>query len=310
MEKYYNDKIDKQIALDFAIRDKEGKYEAGYKVADKKSPYYNYMSNECWIEFKNGISEKHQAHYDAADGGELKEKRGRYGIYPPKMASFGSSSRFIYIYSNNINDFIFEKKLPTRVGHDANIDGYLQKGDQDYFIEAKCREIYTSHKEQEIGIVYKDVYDQIHDANQDFGYKSVKDTDKDHFICSFQYKDEPLIHFDIKQLICHFLGITAKLIEDKKANTDIIFVYLIFDPRKEKGKTNFSNDRIKKYEKKIYSDYSDTIKEIKAFGSMEWLFDTVMKYQMQKLNDKNREIKYTFKFCLVSQDDYREALGI
>ena len=287
MEKKYNDKIDKQIALDFAIRDKEGKYEAGY-IIDGKPTYYNYMSNAAWDYFLKGMSEKHKAHYNDADGGELKEKKGRWGLTPPKMASFGSSSRFIYDCSNKIDDFIFEKKLPTRVGHDANLDGYIQKRDRDYYIEAKCREIYTSHKEQEIGIVYKKVYEHIQEANHFFRYNTVRDTDDDHFICSFLYKEKPLIHFDIKQLICHFLGISANLIENTIVNTDIRFVYLIFDPRNEKGKTDFSNSRIKKFENKIYNDYLSTIKEIEAFGSMEWLFDAVITYQMQKLNDKNR----------------------
>lgn len=309
MEKKYNEKIDKQIALDFAIRDKEGKYEAGYKI-DGKPTYYNYMSKEAWTVFFNSMSEKHKAHYNDADGGELKAKKGRYGLNPPKMASFGSSSRFLYVCSSNINDFIFEKKLPTRVGHDANLDGYLQKGDRDYFIEAKCREIYTSHKGQEIGIVYKKVYEDIHESNNDFCYHSVRNTDDDHFICNFQYKKKDLVHFDIKQLICHFLGITANLIENKKANTDIKFVYLILDPRMEKGKTDFSDDRIKKYEKSIRDEYLATIEEIKRFGDMKWLFDAVMKYQVEKLNSHRQDLKYKFEFTIASQEDYRKALDL
>ena len=60
--------------------------------------------------------------YGAGDGGELEEKDGR----PPKMASFGSSSRMIYNLSNKKDGFHFEKKLPTTVGGTANLDGFYE----------------------------------------------------------------------------------------------------------------------------------------------------------------------------------------
>ena len=66
-------------ALDYAIRDcecKEKSIECGYKIADSE-PYWNYLSNDAWEEFLKSMSPLHRAQYNDADGGELKEKKGR-----------------------------------------------------------------------------------------------------------------------------------------------------------------------------------------------------------------------------------------
>ena len=160
MEKQYKASIDKATALDFAIRDGQEEFDYGYKISGK-SPHNNYLSNDDWKRFLDSMSPLHLAQYNDADGGELKEKSGRWGINPPKMASFGSSSRLIYECSKSIPGFCFEKQLPTRVGHTANLDGYICRPEEDVFVEAKCREIYSSHLNQKISLVYKDVYEYI-----------------------------------------------------------------------------------------------------------------------------------------------------
>ena len=152
MEKQYKASIDKATALDFAIRDGQEELDYGYEISGK-SPYNNYLSNDDWKRFIDSMSPLHLAQYNDADGGELKEKSGRWGINPPKMASFGSSSRLIYECSKSIPGFSFEKQLPTRVGHTANLDGYLCQPEEDVFVEAKCREIYSSHLNQKISLV-------------------------------------------------------------------------------------------------------------------------------------------------------------
>ena len=94
----YDEKIDREKALDYAIRDYECKkfhVESGYKIGNKP-PYWNYLSNGAWEKFKDSMKKVHRRQFEDADGGELKEKKGRWGICPPKMASFGSSSRFLY----------------------------------------------------------------------------------------------------------------------------------------------------------------------------------------------------------------------
>ena len=283
--------IDNATALDFAIRDGQKGLKYGYVISGK-SPYNNYLSNDDWKRFINSMSPLHLAQYNDADGGELKEKYGRYGLNPPKMASFGSSSRLIYEYSKSIPGFCFEKQLPTRVGHTANLDGYLCCPEKDLFVEAKCREIYSSHKKQKISRVYKDVYDHIQTINPNFSYEETIIKDKpDYMACSFLMNEKYISHFDVKQLICHFLGICANILESN-ANTNVRFVYLIFNPNCD---TNFSGQAINKFESKILKVYNETLSEINYFGNFKWLFDAVMSYQSKHLGLPKPQCNFGFE---------------
>lgn len=76
-----------QHKLDLAIRDKEGKpYGEGYIISKSKSAYDRYMSNDGWERYLAGMSNNHRKRYEDGDGGEINEKSGRWGTYPPKMA--------------------------------------------------------------------------------------------------------------------------------------------------------------------------------------------------------------------------------
>ena len=272
MEKQYKASIDKATALDFAIRDGQQEFGYGYEI-NGKSPYNNYLSNDDWKRFIDSMSPLHYAQYNDADGGELIEKKGRWGLNPPKMASFGSSSRLIYECSKSIHGFCFEKQLPTRVGHTANLDGYLSSPTEDVFVEAKCREIYSSHLNQKISRVYKDVYEYIKSVNPGFSYEETPIKDEpDYMAYSFIMNGKYISHFDIKQLICHFLGICANILESH-ANANVRFIYLIFNPNFD---TDFSNQNIHAFQSKILEEYNETQTEIDSFGDFKWLFETVM----------------------------------
>ena len=300
MEKQYKASIDKATALDFAIRDGQEELDYGYEISGK-SPYNNYLSNDDWKRFLNSMSPLHFAQYNDADGGELIEKKGRWGLNPPKMASFGSSSRLIYECSKSIPAFCFEKQLPTRVGHTANLDGYLSSPTEDVFVEAKCREIYSSHLNQKISLVYKDVYEYIKSKNPDFSYvcKPIEN-EPDYMACSFIMNNKYISHFDVKQLICHFLGICANILENN-ASTKIRFVYLIFNPNFD---TDFSNPYISNFQSKILEDYKETMEEISIFGDFKWLYDTVMNYQSEHLGLPKPQ--YNFEFELHDQVSYKK----
>lgn len=302
MEKQYKASIDKATALDFAIRDGQKEFDYGYEISGK-SPYNNYLSNEDWKRFIGSMSPLHLAQYNNADGGELEEKRGRWGINPPKMASFGSSSRLIYECSKSILGFCFEKQLPTRVGHTANLDGYLCQPEEDVFIEAKCREIYSSHLNQKISLVYKNVYEYIKSKNPDFSYACKPiENEPDYMACSFIMNNKYISHFDVKQLICHFLGICANILENK-ANTHVRFLYLIFNPNFD---TDFSNPFISNFQSKILEEYKETLAEINIFGDFKWLFDAVMDYQSEHLDSPRP--KCDFKFELQDHMTYTSEL--
>ena len=301
MEKY--GKIDsKAKALDYAIRDCELKcnnLKYGYETKEKRI-YTNYLSNDSWNSFLEKMCSLHQGQYKDADGGELQEKKGRYGIYPPKMASFGSSSRFIYRLSKDIDGFCFEKLLPTYVGpRPANLDGYCASKGRDVFVEAKCREIYASHKNNKIRNVYLDVYDYIKKVHPDFCYDA-KEKDDDYSSITFYYDKKCIEHFDIKQLICHFLGICANIL-DNNANRNVSFVYLIFNP--QFGTDFKSSSKVEKYYESVNETYNETIAEIERLGDMKWLFDAVMRFQCEHLEKDS--VDYDFSFCLANQNNYK-----
>ena len=294
-------------ALDYAIRDYECKkfpVESGYNI--ENNIYCNYLSKNSWKEFKDSMKKVHRRQFEDADGGELKEKKGRWGICPPKMASFGSSSRFLYNISKDIVGFQFEKLLPTRVGGTANLDGYIMRGDVDVFVEAKCKEIYSSHKPIKVSDVYKEIYDKLKTDNG-FSYDEIKDgkTDDKHFKCTFKFDSEDIVHFDIKQLICHFLAISANILEDEKANKNVKFVYLIFNP-KDADAACFENEKVSSYKERIFKIYNETIKEIRKFDMKE-LFASVFKIQAGRLGVEGKKYS-SFDFCIADQKDYKEKI--
>ena len=305
---YYENIDSPEKALDCAIRDfelkdKDASIEIGYKIENEKNTYWNYLSNDAWGIFKDNMKPIHQCQFEDADGGEMKEKKGRWGIYPPKMASFGSSSRFLYNVSKDIEEFQFEKQLPTRVGHSANLDGYTMRGDVDVFVEAKCREIYSSHIKVKVSKVYQEVYDKLA-AEKDllFSYEEICSKDKEHFYCTFKVKGKVIVHFDIKQLICHFLAISANILENANANKNIKFVYLIFNP---KYNTCFDNEKISHFNERIIKMYNDAKKEIESLD-MKRLFAAIFDIQTQRLELQG---KYSsFDFCIVDQKDYKEKI--
>jgi len=303
MEK--NEMTDKmETALDYAIRDHEvgsdtGKY--GYIINDKV--YYNYMSNEYWESYKKNMSDKHRQQFKNGSGGELEEKKGRWGIYPPKMASFGSSSRMIYELSKDIPGFCFEAQLDTRVGGIANLDGLLKKNKKFIYIEAKRREIYySSHEGEEIKEVYIPVYKKIQTecGEGKFKFKAFNANEKGKKKVNFYLNGNLVQFFDLKQLICHFLGITYDLAK-YSINAEVIFLYLIYNPEevKEKIVENYSKKIMNRYNKVVefINDNNDTIKDI---------FQAVLEYQLEIHKFQKPEIRFEFK--LVDQDSYEGEL--
>lgn len=304
MEDKYKNPENLQTALDCAIRDKEKKeagYIEGYKVKKSGICYKNYMSNETWKEYINKMPNIHKDNFISGNGGELNE-----GKYPPKMASFGSSSRFIYELSKEIKGFSFEEKLDTRVGGIANIDGFIYKDNKDkkyIYIEAKRREIYGSHN-KEIKSVYTKVYDKIKNVvGQDFSYESKKSDKEGYNIISFKIKGEDASYFDLKQLICHFLGITYDLIKHDIREPNIVFLYLLYNPEDIKDEL----ENYKKYSEKI----SERYKKVKNFiddhiEQFKKIFDAVLDYQVETNNKEKPKIEFEFK--LVDQNNYKEMI--
>lgn len=283
-----------QYKLDLAIRDKEGKcYGEGYLVAKSKSVYDRYMSNESWERYLAEMSEDHRIQYKNGDGGELKE-----GNHPPKMACYGSSSRIIYTCLREVCGIKFEHPLPTRVGsRPACLDAYLCTDRRDIFIEAKCREIYAKHSKVRASIGYNDVYKHISEYHNSFSFGAdiISDNqgvkDKNNYNYRFFYNNEPVIRFDIKQLVSHFLGIAAGVLEGIVKN-NIRFVYFIYNSNELGNKT-------------LNRVYADTIDEIGKIDIIE-LFNAVFEYQKRNLQIETEMPK--FEFLLADQNDIKSRL--
>ena len=268
--------------LDAAIKKSENGAEEEVYITIEGKAYENYMSKEKWEAFLKDMKKEHLIAYVQGYGNEISEKQGRYGIYPPKMASYGSSSRMIYKLLKTVEGIHFEKQLPTKVGGTANLDGYLQRGETEIFIEAKCREIYTKHANIDIKEVYNEVLEAISKSDNAFQYTTKKKETKTGYLnYSFSYGGTPIERFDIKQLICHFLGIAANYIKNKSAKNKICFIYLIYNPE------DFNIEELDK----VYKRHK---MEIDLF-KMNDLFNAIFDYQKEALNRDTKAPEFEFK---------------
>lgn len=169
-------------------------------------------------------------------GSELVEKPGRYGLTPPKMASVASSSRFCYLALRNGTDALVENKFITSknvefekecriftTGTAPQLDAFITDSEFNIYIEAKCHEIFDSHK-----ITLKNKYWEYfeNDAVLCKALEGIKKDDEDFTLPLSLFGIEASSScFDIKQLICHLLGIKEQE-KGKKAK----LIYLFFEP--------------------------------------------------------------------------------
>ena len=215
--------------LDLAIKSNEtGTTDGAYVVEyDKKILHKQaYMTNAEWNAFLASMSEDAKKEYGEGGGDELNGKDG----HPPKMASYGSSSRMIYNLSNKKKDFHFEKKLPTTVGGTANLDGFYENDNHYIFVEAKCHEPYAS-KKVTVSKAYAKLYEYINERM--LGNIHIEmNTSKCGKYLNVEYfaNGEKLERFDLKQMICHLLGIATGMLNGTLERKQTDFIYLLYDP--------------------------------------------------------------------------------
>lgn len=235
---------------------KNGKDEFGY-VIDGKT-YKNYYTKEVFEKFKNTMEKSYSEYYkdyDIGTGSEFKEKKGKYGWMPPKMASVASSSRFCYLalrdgaqalggdnvkfeYECIIED-IEAKTYPQ-------LDAYIEESHT--FVEAKCHEIFDSHK-----IKMSKKYEKY--LTKDFGITLGEDQKNSIFeipLSEFGI-EKSTSRFDIKQLLCHLIGIKS---EKKRLEVDeVTLTYLFFKPKTNDENVNEQIDE-------VFEELTDEINKI------------------------------------------------
>lgn len=280
--------------FDMAIAQTEG-IPKGY-IADGRE-FDSYLSNEAWETHLAGMSAEHRRQYGDGSGGELQEKNGR----PPKMASFASSSRMIYKLSNDIPRFVFEKQLPTVIGGIANLDGYLERESDVVFVEAKCREPYSHTAIQTIKQNYKPIYAYLRERMPGVFSCVMEDIPESRdmrvvFFC----RGEAAAYFDIKQMICHLLGVANALLHSD-SEKPVLFLYLVYNPAVlplgEESKNEVS---------RIYSDTCKAANGYRFAQMFGHIVDfLVQEKQIQADSGKITRLKQSFRFALCDQNSYR-----
>ncbi len=205
----------------------------------------NYFTNEIFKSFINDMETKyHNAYkkFNDGKGGELDTYSYKNQLMPPKMASVASSSRFCYLalrdglkkrdklnYSGTV-DFEHECKISITdiTGTAPQLDAFIECINEDVYFETKCQEIFNSHY-----IKMSKQYKKI--LETEFGLSVQEEKDNKIIISRgcFAIDDttRQRLMFDIKQLLCHLLGIAS---ENKKRNKSATLVYMFFKPKSTK----------------------------------------------------------------------------
>lgn len=259
---------------------KYGSKQFGYKIANKI--YENYYTDSVFDDFVKEMKSpkyiKYHTSYDKGKGSELKKQNGRYGEVPPKMASVASSSRFCYLALRDGTDALgvkgtvqFEKgcRIKGIEGTAPQLDAHIPEGN--IYIEAKCHEIFDSHT---VNLKAK-YWELIYGETNEFGFEVKDNALKGDFKISLSCFgiQKSNTRFDIKQFLCHLLGIASQ----KEADISATLMYLFFKPKTENIE----------YQKAIDEVFEDLIGEIELLFTSE---------PIQKFVEKNN-----IKLCAVAE---------
>lgn len=225
-----------QKKFDLAKKEVEGgDITTGYFIAENNKTYETHYTNSDWEKYCNTMKENYPEAFDRyynCPGGEMKkyyDDRWRQWM-PPKMASYGSSSRFIYESSRQIPSFRFEEGLPIGFpGYgkeaEASLDGFYEP--KCIYVEAKCHEFYNALN-TEFKNKYEEFYNYLVNATGGVFKFNVNNGIKKPTV-KFSWQMTPITQFDLKQVLCHLLGIAKKTLQDAGKHVPT-FIYLVYKP--------------------------------------------------------------------------------
>lgn len=273
----------------------------GYYVGERC--YDTYTGNDAWKDYLDGMSAEHRSQYGDGSGGELKEKNGR----PPKMAAFASSSRMTYLLSKDIPGFVFEKQLSTVIGGVANLDGYWEGNGQYIFVEAKCREPYSHKSPETIKQNYKPLYTYLQSKLPNMfsctmeDIPGTRDMRVEFFCCG-----KEVSHFDMKQMLCHLLGVANRMLLDNNCNAPIQFLYLLYNPTELALSKNSQKEILSIYHATCEAAQSYDFKQIFAC-----VVDFLMEEKEYTISKEDAEnLKNNFQFALCDQKKYQNYFDV
>lgn len=260
--------------------------------------YSSYLDNASWSAMVQAMRADHFSQYDSGKGGELLEKKGA----PPKMASLISSSRMIYLLSKEIEGFTFEAKRSTVVGGVANLDGYLRREGEVFYVEAKRREPYDHPAIQKIKVNYRPVYEWLRDRMDTVFECVMEDRGNEEMNVVFACRGRITTSFDIKQMVCHLLGIAAYHLRQEQVPGAVNFLYLLFDP------SDLTIDP--QYADEILRIHQETVQAARRYH-FEQMFGHIVDYLVACHgfpNDNAQTLKEVFRFRLCDQITYHKYI--
>ena len=274
-----------------------GNIKTGYVIGGRT--FYSYYTNQEWREYIESMPEEVRNQFNDGNGSEMQEYTRKGNIYPPKMASYASSSRFMYSQGQKFDGFAYEKQLPTGLGgYPANLDGYLKS--KNVFVEAKCHEFYNySRPERRKG--HTDLLDGIIPM---LDRKLAYDSSRKALYLSWNNKDSG--RFDFKQMLCHLSGIANMVLGggEKAVN----FIYLAYCPSKELLEF-VDNPTDKQRIMDLFNDekeMAETIDFKSIYGAILRYFNSIKKYGHSEEEIRKMESSFSFKFC--TQDNFKSTV--
>ncbi len=262
-------------------------------------PFHSYYTNKEWQDYVKRMPKDVKAQFDDGKGGEMQEHPRKGVVYPPKMASYASSSRFMYSQGQKFDGFEYEKQLPTGLGgFDANLDGYLES--KNVFVEAKCHEFYNysrpklrkGHRMLLEGII------PLLDGRLDY------DRSKDTLYLSWEDKDSGC--FDFKQMLCHLSGIANMVLGGGKRT--VHFIYLAYLPSKELlAFVEKPSNRQRILD--LFNDEKGMAESIdfkSIYGAILRYFNTRKKYGRSE--EEIREMASSFSLTFCTQNDFKSVV--
>ena len=297
------------IIKDNLISSGETEEHFGYKTEENRI-YCEYYTESEFKKFVDEMKTNYKEHYrkfygveDAKEnkggqGGELVPKRGRWGMVPPKMASVASSSRFCYLALRDGTDILVPNRILTKddvefekeckIFDDGltapQLDAYIKDSVCDCYIEAKCHEIFASHK-----IEFKNKYWEILQNDKSFSC-ALRDSVKHEK--TFELSKEAFgiteehLRFDVKQFVCHLLGIA-----NQSKGKRVKLIYLFYKPESNNSAVSTKiNEIFKELQNEVKSIFGcEMVKEFCLENQIE--LDVIVQHGkvMGKLTRDNSE---------------------
>ena len=232
IENMDNERFDRIIRTLYILSGQGTNDDFGYCDECFTKMYSNHFKKEIFERLKKELLEKKIQYVDIELNSYFDEHWHKW--LPPKMASVASSSRFCYLALKNIKEIEFEKtegmhcllnKSAFAIPH---LDAFVEK--DNLYYEVKCHEIFMDLTEHtRIVVSYADAL--FSKEGFAFDQNEIKLTDdKKKYILNlkwFELKKNPM--FDIKQLLCHLLGIANEQIKSN-CSQQATLRYLFFRP--------------------------------------------------------------------------------